>query len=404
MITLHKKIHIIIALCFLVGISFFAGLLVKSEFATAEDRLLNSKKLEVSQKLDLSDFWKVWDLMDKRYVYSGTASSTPDSDKIDGAIKGLVAALGDPYSEYLPAEEKNLFDEELSGSLEGIGVVVGIRDDVLTAISPIKDSPADKAGVKAGDIIYKIDGTESVSMTVSEAVKRIKGKKGTKVTLSLIRKGEPEPIEISIIRDKILVPTLETEVLEGGIYKIKLFEFNALSVSLFKDAMQKFNQGNYKKLILDLRNNPGGYLESAVEMASYFLPQGKVIVTEDYGNKKEAQVHRSLGYNTFKSNAKMVILINGGSASASEILAGALNDYGIATLVGETSFGKGSVQELISVTKDTSLKLTVARWLLPKGAYISKVGITPKFVVKPTLEEQKSGKDVQLEKAVQVLK
>lgn len=397
-----KNISIIAGLALLVSLSFTAGLLVKSEFVGASE-LLVPKGITVSKEVNLNSFWKVWEIIGKYYVHSDTASSTPDQVKIDGAIKGLVSSLGDPYSEYLPAEEKKSFDEELSGTLEGIGVVVGIRDEVLTVISPVKDSPADKAGIKTGDIIYKINGEESASLSVTEAVKKIKGKKGTEVKITVLRKEVKDPIDFKIVRDTIMIPTLDVEVLSGGVFKITLHEFNAISAGLFKDAMERFYKEGHKKLILDLRNNPGGYLESAVEMASQFIPAGKTVVTQDYGAKRPPVIYRSKGYNTFPSNKKLVVLINGGSASASEIVAGALSDYGIATLVGEKSFGKGSVQELIPVTKDTSVKITVARWLTPSGQNISHEGLTPRFVI---TEDKGSTETVDLyvKKALEVLK
>jgi carboxyl-terminal processing protease len=400
-----RKISLVSAIVLMIGAAFCAGLYMNSQRVTANDFPANlfNKESELTAKYDFGTFWKVWELT-QRHISYGTASSTPDQEKIYGAIKGLVASLDDPYSEFMPPERSEQFEEELSGSLEGIGVVVGIRENALTAISPLKDSPADKAGVRAGDIIFKIDGVESVSLSVTEAVKKIKGPKGTKVVLTLIREGKKEPVEVSIVRDVIKVPTLETSVLPGGVFVIKLYEFNAVSTNLFAEAMKEFYQKDYKKLVLDLRNNPGGYLGAAVDMASYFLPSGKVIVTEDYGLKKQPLIHRSKGLGLFDKKKKMAVLVNGGSASASEILAGALQDYGIATLVGEKSFGKGSVQELIPITDDTSLKLTIARWTTPNGHQINHEGLTPTFVIKITEEDFEKGKDPQMDKAVQFLK
>lgn len=393
-----KNASVLIGLFTLVLVSFTAGMFVKYEFAGATE-FFGINKSE-SKTVDLTEFWKVWNIISKNYVYSGTASSTPDQEKIDGAIKGLVASLNDPYSEYLPKEEKESFEEELSGSLEGIGIVVGIRGEVLTVISPIKGSPAERAGIKAEDIIYKINNEESASLSVTEAVKKIKGKKGTSVEITVLRKDVKEPITMTIVRDVIMVPTLEAEEVSKGVFKITLHEFNGISANLFKDAMETFYKKGYKKLILDLRNNPGGYLDAAVEMASQFIPAGKVIVTQDYGNKKAPVIYRSRGYNTFGNNQELVVLINAGSASASEILAGALSDYGIATLVGQKSFGKGSVQELIPVTKDTSVKLTIAKWLTPSGQNISHGGLTPRFIVETDSKEA----DPELKKALQILK
>lgn len=401
-----KKITVIASILFAIGLSFCAGLYMNSEQVIADDKLFNltNRNSEISAKLDFAVFWKVWDIISKNHVSSGTASSTPDQEKIYWAIKGLVASLKDPYSEFMPPEKRKEFDQELSGSLDGIGIEVGVRNGVLTVVTPIKNSPADKAGIRAEDVIFEINGVESSTLSVSEAVSKIRGKKGTKVELTLKRKGTDKDIKVSIIRDTIMVPTLEAKVLKDGVFMIRLNEFNGLSAGLFEKAMNEFYSSGYKKLILDLRNNPGGYLEASVSMASHFIPAGKVIVKEDYGTKKEAVYHRSKGFNAFPKNKKMVVLINGGSASASEILAGALSDYGVATLVGEKSFGKGSVQELISLPGDSSLKLTVATWWTPNNKSINKEGLVPSFVVKPTDDDIKKGKDVQLNKAIEILK
>lgn len=403
---ISKKITTISAILVIIAVSFFAGLHTNYERVNALDWAPNvvNKDSEISAKLDFSTFWKVWEIMNKKHVLSGTASSTPDQEKIYGAIQGLVDSLGDPYSEFMPPDRSNQFDEELAGSIEGIGVVVGIRNKLLTVISPVKDSPADKAGIRAEDVILKINDEDATSMTVSEAVKRIKGKKGTSVKLTVGRKDTAALIDFTINRDTIIIPTLEKKVLPGKVFVITLNEFNAVSSDLFKDAMVEFYDGGYKKLILDLRNNPGGYLEAAVNMASFFVPEGKSVVTEDYGNKRPSQIHRSKGFATFGNNKKMAVLINAGSASASEILAGALQDYGIAVLVGEKSFGKGSIQELIPITKDTQVKITVGYWLTPNGRSISKEGLNPNFTVEPTEEQIKNGKDVQFDKALELVK
>lgn len=398
-----KKISVIAGILTVVGISFGAGLYVNYERATASDITVTGG-LGAAPRPDLGIFWKVWDVMEKKHITSGTKDAVTAEKKLEGAIQGLVGSLNDPYSEFLAKEEKAELESELSGNIEGIGATIGVRNDFLTIIAPLKGSPAEKAGLRAGDVVYKINGEESASLKVNEAVKKIRGKKGTKVEITVVRKDVKEPIVFSVTRDMIVVPTLETEVLEGKVFKITLYEFNALSASMFKDAMQKFKDGGYQKLILDLRNNPGGYLDSAVDIASYFIPAGKIVVSEDYGTKRPKSEHRSKGFDAlFGANKKMVVLINNGSASASEILAGALADYNVATLVGETSFGKGSVQELIPLTKELGLKLTVAYWYTPKNKSISKGGLTPEYIVKPTEEDLKSKNDPQQKKALQIL-
>ena len=280
-----------------------------------------------------------------------------------------------------------------------------MTDDVLTVIAPLKDTPAEKAGVQAGDKIIAIDDTFTAKLTVDESVNLIRGEGGTPVKLTIVRDGEKEPIEIEIIRGRIEIPTIKTTSRDDGIFVIELYSFTATSPALFKNALREFIKSGDNRLVLDLRNNPGGYLDAAVDIASWFLPVGKIVVRETSRDPAlEEKVYRSKGYDIFNKNLKFVILINQGSASASEILAGALSEYGKATLVGEKSFGKGSVQELIPIDKNSSLKITVAKWLTPNGVSISKNGLTPDIKVEFTKEDFEAKKDPQLEKAVEVLK
>ncbi|MEK7136135.1 MAG: S41 family peptidase, partial [Patescibacteria group bacterium] len=327
-----------------------------------------------------------------------------------GAISGMVAAAGDPYTVFLPPEEKRQFEEDISGNFSGVGMEVGVKDGLLTVVSPLPGSPAKLAGIKAGDKIIEINGEVAAEMTVDKAIGKIRGPEGTKVVLTLITPDTssagqlPSPHQITVTRAVIEIPTIDTELRPDGIFVIRLYNFSANSPELFRQSLQKFSASKSNKLILDLRGNPGGYLEAAVDMASYFLPKGQVIVWEHQGADAQDVAYRSKGYDVFADNLKMVILVDKGSASASEILAGALAEYDIATLVGETTFGKGSVQELVPVTADTSLKVTIARWLTPKGVSISKAGLKPDIEVKMTLEEYTAGKDPQFDKAIEILK
>jgi carboxyl-terminal processing protease len=281
---------------------------------------------------------------------------------------------------------------------------VGIQDEVLTVVSPLKNSPAQEAGIEKGDIIFSIDGKESLDMKVEEAVSLIRGPKGTVVNLKLLRKGVEKPIDVSVTRDKIIVPTLETEVI-GDVFVIRLYNFGANARVEFKTAIEQFAKSNKEKLILDMRGNPGGYLEAAVDISSWFLPAGKTVVTEDFKNGKEQKVFRSKGYVLLEKNPNMIVLIDEGSASASEIVAGALSEHGVAKMVGVKSFGKGSVQELVEITPETALKVTIARWLTPKGTSISAGGLTPDVEVKLDTELfKKENKDTQLQKAIELLK
>lgn len=365
----------------------------------------------LTDKVDFAPFWKVWEILDQKFVLTKKASTTltlktatsTDQDKVWGAIGGLTASLGDPYTVFFPPEESKSFETEISGNFEGVGMEIGIKDNMVTVVAPLKGNPAQRAGVLAGDKIISIDGQSTINMSVDKAVKLIRGKLGTKVKLTMVREGKKEPIEFVIIREVINTPTVDTEI-KGGVFVIKLYNFYSSSTDLFRKALREFIESGSDKLVLDLRGNPGGYLDAAVDMASWFLPLGKVVVSEDFGKNASGQIYRSKGYNIFNGNLKMVILVNGGSASASEILAGALREHNIAKLVGEKTFGKGSVQEVVKITTETSLKVTVARWLTPLGHSISEDGLTPDIEVKMTSEEFLKGKDLQMEKAIKYLK
>src|SRR3989344_7485510 len=361
-----------------------------------------------TETVDFSDFWKVWNLIEEKYVMPNPKSDTEPAtaqDKVYGAIKGLVESLKDPNSVFFLPVESEIFENEISGNFEGVGMEVGIPGEVLTVISPLKGTPAELAGVKAEDKIFQIDEKLTAGMGVDEAVSLIRGKQGTNVTLTLIREGVVQPIKIKISRGSIAIPTTDSKWIDDT-YVISLYNFSANASDLFRKSLRKFIEQKKKnsKLILDLRGNPGGFLEASVDIASWFLRAGKVIVKEDFDGKREEIIHRSKGYNVFPKDLKMVILINGGSASASEIVAGALQDHGVATLVGSQSFGKGSVQELIPVSSDTSVKITVARWLTPLGHSISVQGLTPDVKVEVTKEDIEEEKDPVLNKALEILK
>jgi carboxyl-terminal processing protease len=280
---------------------------------------------------------------------------------------------------------------------------VGMKDKSLTVVAALKGTPAERAGIKSGDIIVKIDGKATTDMSVDEAVHLIRGKKGTSVTLTTYRQGESATRDVPVVRDTISVPMIDTAE-KGDTFVISLYTFGASSANQFAKAVDAFNASGKTKLIIDLRNNPGGYLDAAVDIGSMFLPQGDTIVTESYGDGQPDDVFRSKGYGFVDAKkVKIAILVDGGSASASEILAGALQENGVAKLVGEKTYGKGSVQEVIDVTKDTTLKLTVAKWLTPNGTWISKKGIDPDIPVTVTETDIKAGKDLAMERAVQFL-
>ena len=350
--------------------------------------------------VDFSPFWEAWVALEENHIKGGDVSV---EERVWHAIKGLTNAYEDPNTVFMPPRETEDFESEISGKFEGVGMEVGKRDDVLTVISPLKGTPAEEAGIESGDKILKIDGREVIDLSVEEAVRLIRGEKGTEVVLTIYREGEDEPFEVPIIRGTIDIPTIETEMKDDGVFVIKLFNFVGQSVSEFENAMNEFEESGADKIILDIRNNPGGYLKASIEVASYFLPSGEVVLIEEYSGQKEEKVYRSRGHRDGYSDIDMVVLINQGSASASEIVAGSLSDHNVATTVGSKTFGKGSIQNVVSITPDTSLKVTVAEWLTPDRVSFDGDGIDPDVEVEITREDVEKGIDPQFEKALEVL-
>lgn len=386
----------------LVALFFALGVYIGFSHRPAIEKVtgLANKETQVATLADFSPFWKVWNIINEKYQ---KADATADQNRVYGAVGGLVESLDDPYSVFFAPDEAKLFEDEIAGNFTGIGMEVGMKDKVLTVIAPLKDTPAYRANIKPGDKILKINDKITANLTIDDSVKLIRGERGTEVVLTIFREGNKDPIEIKIVRDIINIPTLDTELRPDGIFVIKLYSFSANSANLFRKAVKEFASSRTDKLLLDLRGNPGGYLDAAVDMSSWFLPGGKIVVTEDYGDEKKPEIFRSKGYDVFNDNLKFVILINGGSASASEILAGAMQDHGRAKLVGEKSFGKGSVQETVKVTPDTLLKITVAKWLTPNGNLIEEKGLTPDYLVEFAKKDSENNKDPQMEKAIQLL-
>lgn len=395
------------------SIGFYSGKGYSAEASNASSKIptfINNGAPQIAsnEDIDFDLFWKAWNILDAKFVDTSTSSDhitkKTSQERVHGAIQGMVASLGDPYTMFFTPEEAKVFESQIEGNFEGVGMELGVKNNTLTVIAAMKSTPAEKAGIRSGDKIVKIDDKITVDVSVEQAVKLIRGKKGTSVRLTISRDNK-EPFEVTVVRDVINLPTLDTSFdKKTGIYTIKLYSFSAQSTTLFRNALRDFATTGSNKLILDLRGNPGGYLDAAVDMASWFLPGGKVIVREDYGANQEEVVEKSKGYNIFSDNLRMVILVDGGSASASEILAGALSEYGKATLVGTKTFGKGSVQEFLKLDDDTALKVTIARWLTPNGISISAEGLMPKIEVKVTPEEIEKGTDKQMEKAIELLR
>ncbi len=319
-------------------------------------------------------FWNVWETLEKKYPFEEPA----ESDKRYQAIRGLVSAYEDPYSSFFPPETSKLFKESVVGKFAGIGVEITIREGFLMVIAPLKNSPADIAGIKAGDVISKIDGIKVENQSMDELTTLIRGEVATDVVISVLRVGEEAELDITVTRDIINVPVLDTEIIDG-VFILSLYNFNQDSEDQFDQALKDFKNSGKKYLLINLYNNPGGFLSSSVDISSYFVEQGKVIVTESFGDSgKEDRVHRSKGFGLLKGlDYELGVLINKGSASASEIVAGALQDHEKAIIIGEKSYGKGSIQEVVDLEQDTSLRVTVGKWLTPNGEHISKQGILP---------------------------
>lgn len=401
--NLLKNISFAIVSLILVSFIFFGGFFVgRDQHPDIAPAGINGTG-GTETDIDFSPFWKAWNLVNNKFAPADSENEVSDQERIWGSINGMIDSLGDPYTKFLPPEENADFETSINGEFSGVGMEVGMEDDILTIIAPLKDTPAEYAGVKSGDKIVAIDGATTAKTSVDEAVSKIRGETGTIVVLTVVRDGVEEPFDIPITRATINIPTLNWEV-QGDVFVISLYNFSANASTDFRKALREFILTKKTRLILDLRGNPGGYLESSVDIASWFLPAGKVVVREDYGDGEEKLV-RSKGYNVFNDKLKMVILVNKGSASASEILAGALQEYGKAIVVGSQTFGKGSVQQLIDITDDTSLKVTIARWLTPNGKSISNGGLTPDVVIDS--ENTPEGADVwelQMQKALELVR
>ena len=354
----------------------------------------------VREQTDLTEFWEVWALMEEKYVSASSTDEVTTQERIEGAIKGLVKSYGDPYTVFLPPSDASMFEDDISGNFGGVGMEVGLREGLVTVIAPLPNTPATRAGIVSKDVIVEIDGKSTEGMSIDEAVRLIRGEAGSTVALKIYREGEVEILEIEVIREVISIPTVDTEK-KGDVFVISLYSFNAIAEAKMEDALQEYARSGASKLIIDLRGNPGGFLQSAVAIASYFVPAGKTIVREGFGDGTDEEIYRSQGKSLGQYMPdEMLVLVDGGSASASEILAGALQEHGIAKLLGEQTFGKGSVQELVSLKDGSSLKVTVARWFTPNGVSISEGGLTPDILIERTPQQVIEDIDPQLDAAI----
>ena len=368
-----------------------------SAFSLPASSLFSSSR--TSDRPDMGVFWKTWDLLHERFV---------DREKLDtttllyGAIKGMLAATDDPYTTFFDPEENKSFQEDIAGSFEGIGAEIGMKNKVLTIVAPLDDSPAQKAGIRSGDMIVKINDENTAEMTVDEAVKKMRGPKGTDVKLTIFRDGEKETRDITVHRGVITVKSVKLEWKENDIALVKINQFGEDTVDEFTAVVKQLRSRPTRGIVLDLRDDPGGLLDAAVDIGSLMIPKGKPVVLEE-DSKKNRETLPTHGGDVL-SGIPTAVLINEGSASAAEILSAALRENrDNVTLIGKKSFGKGSVQELVPVSKDTSFKVTVARWLTPNGEQINKAGIKPDIDIDRTNEDFAANRDPQMDKALEVV-
>ncbi|MEK7175094.1 MAG: S41 family peptidase [Patescibacteria group bacterium] len=396
-----KSVSIFIFALFLAGTAFYGGFYygksqVPSIYAVEG---LGNKTLGQPEDVDFSLFWDAWKTVQEKYVDRGQLNK---KEMVYGSIDGLVKSLKDPYTVFFKPVESKQFLDDVSGSFSGIGAEIGIRKDVLTVISPLEDSPAQRAGLRAGDRILKINDTITADLKINEAVALIRGPKGTAVKLTISRREDDEVKEINITRDDIKIPTAKWELKNNKVAYVQLFNFGQTAPSEFRKTILEVLRSPADRIILDLRNNPGGYLEVSQDIAGWFLNMDSVVAIEDFGNGDGKKEYRSSGNGVLK-NTPTVVLINEGSASASEILAGALKDNRGIKLIGNKSFGKGSVQELTNLREGTSLKVTIAKWLTPSGKSIANEGLEPDVKVEVNKDDIENLKDPQLEKAMEII-
>ena len=342
-------------------------------------------------------FWEAWNLIQRDYY-----GDLPSEEEMTyGAIRGAISTLGDPFTGFIEPDVAAINREDDSGSFEGIGAYVTMKEGRLMIVSTFKDQPAEKAGLRRNDIVLKVDDTPIENMSIYEAISLIRGPAGTPVRLTILRKGEKEPFEVEIIRARIEIPVVESEMRDDGIAYVSLLDFSSDASDKLDKAIQEMMKQNPKGLILDLRGNPGGWLNEAVLVSGLFLPKDSVVVIERYKDQ-DPEVLRT-PYRPTVPDIPLVVLVDGGSASASEIVAGALQDHGRAILIGEKTFGKGSVQWPHELSNGAELRVTVARWFTPNDRAIHGQGLEPDIVVERTEEDIEAERDPQLDRAVEYL-
>ncbi len=400
--SVPKTFPILLSTLFLV-LAFVVGFFVGDARATrnlvpeGEGKVFGQGEVpaHLAEDVDFKQFWDVWNFVKEAY------HQQPVSDKnlYYGALKGVLSGLGDPYSVYFDPEEAEEFASNLEGSFSGIGAEIGIREEKLVVVAPLPESPAQNAGLLPGDWILEIDGKETTGMSVEKAVTLIRGEKGTEVVLTISRDGFESAEEVKIVRNKIVIDSVKWKLDEEGIMRISISTFNHETPELFSDAIQEILTSDVQGIVLDLRSNPGGLLTTAIDIASAWVGYKPVVIEK---TKDDARTFNGVLAPRL-DDIPTVVLVNGGSASASEIVSGALQDYGEATIVGTQTFGKGSVQDYRELEDGSAIKITTATWYTPKGRSINETGISPDVVVDYTVEQFKEGVDPQLEKALELL-
>lgn len=391
---IFKLVITVIGISFIFGLGYGIGSGEVSLGRIGTPRFESQNNLP--DNLDYSSVEQVYDSL--RLNYDGELKA---HELLDGLKEGLARASGDPFTEYLNAEESQDFDDELSGTFTGIGAELSKEEDAVVVVAPIAGFPAEKAGLRARDVIVEVDGESTYNLSVTETVKKIRGPKGTIVTLTVVR-NEKDEITLEITREQITIPSVTAEILAGNIGYMKISRFGEDTHQLAGDAASNFTRAKVKGIVLDLRNNPGGLLDAAVDLSSLWVRRGDTVLEEKRGGKTVKTF--PAGGGSVLNGIPTVVLINEGSASASEITAGALKDHGLAKLVGTKTFGKGSVQQLVEFRDDTVLKVTIARWYTPGGKNIDKDGINPEVLVEMSDDDFKNKRDPQKDKAIELLK
>ncbi|PKL36569.1 S41 family peptidase [Candidatus Peregrinibacteria bacterium HGW-Peregrinibacteria-1] len=386
----------------LLALSFFLGFQVSSftntNAANSPYQTLENGQNTLSES-DFGLFWEVWELIDTSYYQENAVNA---EQKVYGAIKGLVESIDDPYTVFMDPSESKQFNSSLEGELEGIGAELTVIDKALTIVSPLRDSPAERAGLMPGDIIYKIGEEFSIEMSMIEAILSIRGEKGTSVTLTIIREGIEEPFEVTIIRDSIKIESVTVEQLEDGITYISVNNFNEKTNEQFNNAISTLLLGDPEGIIIDLRFNGGGYLDISVDLLSYLLPADTPALIMKQRNGKQETLYTKRSPKLLET--PIVVLVNQGSASASEIVAGAIQDHKRGIIMGTQTFGKGSIQEVDSFSDGSSMRMTIAKWFTPNDRSVDEVGLTPDIIVEMTEEDIKELNDAQKQAAIDYLK